>query len=96
MPRAASGLKDFEASARYEIMEKITKDMIVTDAIAVDPDVADILMSQGMHCIFCGAAAGESLEEAGMVHGISSEDMEDLCNRINAYLEQKEQNKANA
>ena len=74
------------------VLEKINKDMIVTEALAVDPEVAEILMNQGMHCIFCGAAAGETLEEAGMVHGISSEDMERLCDSINAYLEQKEQN----
>lgn len=75
---------------------KITKDMIVTDVIAVDEDIAQILMSEGMHCIFCGAASGETLEQAGWVHGISSEDMEKLVEAINAYLEKKEAENATA
>ena len=75
---------------------KITKDMIVTDVIAVDGDIAQILMSEGMHCIFCGAASGETLEQAGWVHGISSEDMEKLVEAINAYLEKKEAENATA
>ncbi|MBQ6322607.1 MAG: DUF1858 domain-containing protein [Lachnospiraceae bacterium] len=71
-------------------MAKISKDMIVTDALQVDEDIAAILMNEGMHCIYCGAASGETLEQAGWVHGISSEDMEKLVEAINAYLEKKE------
>ena len=56
----------------------------------VDEDIAAILMNEGMHCIYCGAASGETLEQAGWVHGISSEDMEKLVEAINAYLEKKE------
>ena len=73
-------------------MKKLTKDMIVTDAIQVDPEVAQILMNEGMECIFCGAAAGETLEQAGFVHGITSEDMGRLVDAINEYLEHKEAN----
>ena len=71
-------------------MKKISKDMIITEALAVDDDVAGLLMNNGLHCIFCGAAAGEPLEEAGYVHGISSEGMQQLVDGINAYLAEKE------
>ena len=71
-------------------MKKISKDMIVTDALAVDPDIAGILMNEGLHCIFCGAASGETLAEAGFVHGFSAEDMDKLIDAINDYLAQKE------
>lgn len=71
-------------------MKKLTKDMIVAEAVQVDPEVAQILMNEGMECIFCGAAAGETLEQAGYVHGISSEDMGRLVDAINEYLAQKE------
>ena len=77
-------------------MKTITKDMIITDALEVDDDVAALLMNAGLHCIFCGAAAGETLEEAGYVHGISSEAMQELVDEINAYLAQKEAGAAQA
>lgn len=65
---------------------KITKDMIITDILAVDPMIANILTGQGMHCLFCGAAENETLEEACMVHGISGEQVDLMVAQINDFL----------
>lgn len=67
----------------------ISKNMIVTDILAVDDDIAPILMQMGMHCIGCMAAGGEDLETAMMVHGYSAEDVEKVVNYINEYLKSK-------
>ena len=67
-------------------MAKITKDMIINDIIAVDQGIVPILMESGMHCIGCPSSQGETLEEAAFVHGM---DIDELVNRINAYLESK-------
>lgn len=69
-------------------MAKISKDMIISDLIQVDPNIVAILMRAGMHCIGCPSAQGESLEEACMVHGIP---VEKLVSVINEYLAQKQQ-----
>lgn len=66
-------------------MDKISKDMIISDLIQVDPNIVAILMRAGMHCIGCPSAQGESLEEACMVHGI---DADLLTEQINDYLAQ--------
>ncbi len=66
-------------------MAKISKDMIISDLIQVDPNIVAILMRAGMHCIGCPSAQGESLEEACMVHGI---DADLLTEQINDYLAQ--------
>ncbi len=77
-------------------MKLLNKDMIVTEALEVDPEVAEILMSEGLHCLNCGAASGETLAEAGIVHGFAPDDMERLCNAINVYLKQKHADDAQA
>mgnify|MGYP000192592453 len=41
-------------------------------------------MGAGMHCVGCPSSAGETLEEAAMVHGIDS-DM--LVEEIQSYLQ---------
>lgn len=66
-------------------MAKISKDMIISDLIQVDPNIVAILMRAGMHCIGCPSAQGESLEEACLVHGI---DADLLTEQINDYLAQ--------
>ena len=63
----------------------VSKDMIISDLIQVDPNIVAILMRAGMHCIGCPASQGESLEEAAMVHGL---DADMLVAQINDFLAQ--------
>ena len=67
---------------------KIHADMLITDILAVDPHMANILMQRGMHCISCIAAAGETLREAGFVHGMDDAAMQDLVDQLNDFLGQ--------
>lgn len=67
-------------------MEKITKDMIIHDIIAIDSNLIPVLLEVGMHCIGCPSAQGETLEEACMVHGI---DVNEVVTALNSKLEEK-------
>lgn len=53
----------------------INKDMLIGEILEKNPKYAEILMEAGMHCIGCPASAGETLEEACMVHGIDVEEV---------------------
>ena len=61
-----------------------TKDTTIGEVIQIDAGVIPILMGAGMHCVGCPSSAGETLEEAAMVHGIDS-DM--LVEEIQSYLQ---------
>ena len=65
---------------------KVTKDMTIGELLMMDRSAGVILMQNGMHCVGCPSAAGETLEEASMVHGM---DCEKLVSEINAFLESK-------
>ena len=66
--------------------KKVTKDMLIGDMLVLDRGIGVILMQSGMHCVGCPSSAGESLEEASMVHGM---DVNKLITDINAYLKNK-------
>ena len=51
--------------------------------LALNPNIAAILMRAGMHCIGCPSSQMESLEEAAMVHGM---DADLLVQQINDFL----------
>ena len=51
-------------------MTRITKDTTIGEAIQYDAGIVSILMGAGMHCVGCPSSAGETLEEAAMVHGL--------------------------
>ncbi len=67
-------------------MTQITKDMTISQLLMLDPGCAKVLMEAGMHCIGCPASAGESIEEAGAVHGL---DVDELLANLNAYFQNK-------
>ena len=64
----------------------ITSDMTIASVMKLDPQVAPVFMSFGMHCLYCPHASAESLKEASMVHGI---DVNKLVEALNAYFESK-------
>ena len=62
----------------------VSKDMLIGDIIQINEKYADILMEAGMHCLFCPASSGETLEEACSVHGI---DVDEILEKINNLSE---------
>ena len=64
-------------------MKKISKDMIIADIIETDPGVVPYLLKAGMRCVGCPSAQGETLAEAGVVHGV---DADALVDEINGFL----------
>ena len=65
-------------------MAKVNKDMLIGEILQLDPNMAGVLMSSGMHCVGCPSSQAESLEEAAMVHGLP---VDLVVARLNAYLE---------
>ena len=65
-------------------MTRITKDTTIGEALQIDAGIIPILMWIGMHCVGCPSSAGETLEEAAMVHGI---DPDMLIEEIQNYLQ---------
>ena len=65
-------------------MAKVNKDMLIGEILQLDPNMAGVLMSSGMHCVGCPSSQAESLEEASMVHGLP---VDLVVARLNAYLE---------
>lgn len=64
-------------------MAQISRNMTIGQILAVDGNIAPILMRMGMHCLGCPSSQAETLEEAAMVHGI---DIELLESQINDFL----------
>lgn len=65
-------------------MAVVNKEMTIGELLKVNAEVVvPILMDMGMHCIGCPSSAGESLEQAAMVHGM---DPDVLVAKINAAL----------
>ena len=49
-------------------MEKINKDTLIMEAIELNPNAGEILLSYGMHCLGCAIAHGETIGEAAIAN----------------------------
>ena len=64
----------------------ITSDMTIASVMRLDPEVAPVFMSFGMHCLYCPHASAESIADASMVHGV---DPDELVKALNAFFDAK-------
>ena len=62
-------------------MAQVTKDMLIGQLLQLDPNMAGILMASGMGCVGCPSSAGETVEEAAMVHGLNLESLLEALNK---------------
>jgi len=73
---------------------KITKDMTIGDVLQLRSDKAmklsEIMTAAGLHCVGCGAATFETLEQGVLGHGFSQEQLDKLVGDLNAALEEEE------
>lgn len=85
VPRVGTGV--WRSYTERSFIMAVTKDQTIMDIITKYPDTAQVFMRYGMHCIFCEAASGETLEEALMVHGYAGKDIDDITAQINDFVE---------
>ncbi len=61
----------------------VTKDMTFSEIMEKHPDAANVLFNSGMHCIGCGMAMYESLEQGCLAHGMNKKQIDDLIKKLN-------------
>lgn len=54
---------------------KIDKTMTFHEIMEKNPDAVMILLEKGMHCIGCGMAGFETLEQGAMAHGLNADEL---------------------
>ena len=64
----------------------ITADMSIASVMKLDPEVAPVFMSYGMHCLYCPHASAESIADASAVHGVNADE---LVKALNAFFDAK-------
>jgi len=70
-------------------MTKITKDMIIAEVLNMDQGTIPIFLQNGLHCLGCAMASGETIEEACAVHGMNCDDLVDELNQFFAKAEKE-------
>jgi hybrid cluster-associated redox disulfide protein len=60
----------------------ITKKMTFAEIMRKNPEAGRVLMEKGMHCVGCGMAMMETLEQGAIVHGLDPDKLVKELNQM--------------
>lgn len=64
-------------------MKKITAKTKLGEIININPNAGMILFEEGMHCVGCGMASMETLEQGCLAHGMNKKEIKKLIEKLN-------------
>jgi len=67
--------------------KKITKNTKLGEIMKINPEAGMILFEYGLHCIGCGLASMETLEQGCLAHGMSKKEIQEIIDRLNGKKE---------
>lgn len=62
---------------------EVTKQTQIGEVLKLNPNVKEVLLGFGLHCLGCPMSQMETLEEATAVHGV---DVDLVVEKINEFL----------
>ena len=65
---------------------KINKEMTIAEVIQKYPALAEILTDEGVHCVGCGAAYHETVEQGLTSHGKTEEQIRNIITKMNENI----------
>ena len=71
-------------------VQLISREMTITEILTAFPekslDISDAMKDFGIHCVGCGAASFETLEQGVLGHGFSEADLNKLLDSVNQII----------
>lgn len=65
---------------------KVDKNMTFEEVMQKSPRSVEVMTRYGLHCIGCGIAALETIEQGSKVHGLSKKDTDNMIKEINQSI----------
>jgi len=72
---------------------KVKKEMTLGEVVNKYPAAAEVMLQRGLHCIGCGIASFETIEQGATAHGMSREETQKMVEEINKKIGKKEAKK---
>ena len=71
-------------------MVKIKKTDNLAEVVFKYPQVVEVLIDYGLHCVGCVAATYDSIEAGAKIHGMSDDEIKEMLVRVNEVIKFEE------
>jgi iron-sulfur cluster assembly accessory protein len=61
----------------------ITKDTNINEIIMKYPQLTEVFMNYGLHCIGCSMAGWETIEQGALAHGMNKKEIDNIIKELN-------------
>ncbi|MBI5224763.1 iron-sulfur cluster assembly accessory protein [Candidatus Micrarchaeota archaeon] len=68
----------------------ITGDSTIGEVVAKYPDVVEVMLKHGLHCIGCAVSPYETIMGGALSHGMSEDEVEKMVKELNAKIKSEE------
>ena len=69
-------------------MNKINKNMLISDIISQYPETMEVFLEYGLHCVTCHVSNVETLEQGAKRHGMDEQKVEHMIKDANQTIEE--------
>ena len=76
-------------------MEKIKKDMVIANIVTENPEVIEVFLEYGLHCVSCHISGVETLEQGAARHGMDENTINMMVKDANQIIEDNLKNLIN-
>lgn len=67
----------------------LSKDLLISDAVSLYPEVVPIFMEYGLHCVGCFISDSETILEGSLAHGMSEDEVDNMILDAKEAIETK-------
>ena len=64
----------------------ITKQSNLGEVVSQHPEVVEVFLDYGLHCVGCFANVFDTIEAGAKVHGLSEEEVSEMVSRANEVI----------
>jgi hybrid cluster-associated redox disulfide protein len=82
-----NNIKNDSVVNKNNVVAHVTKEMNLGEVIFKYPEASEILTDYGLHCVGCFASSFDTIEQGAKIHGMSDEEMQEMIDRINEFIE---------
>ncbi|MDQ5981499.1 MAG: hypothetical protein QG570_248 [Patescibacteria group bacterium] len=58
----------------------------IAEIVYKHPEVAEVMLGYGLHCVGCFASAFDTIDEGAKSHGMTDEEVDEMIEEINLVL----------
>lgn len=78
---------DNKSKTKNEESFKVTRETNIAELVFKYPQVADVLLAFGLHCVGCFASQFDTIGEGAQIHGMPDEEVDEMIEEVNSVIE---------